>query len=272
MRKGKSVWILSLLLALILGSCAPDAGVPDSSAESASLSSDENDGSVDDLETHYCYADEENGILLYYSTEFSENAQFEDGYVCFESNLEGVSLRYWVIPNAYDEDVAAFIDHISYDEVEALEGNAVVGRGTDVNTETGEDTLNSYFWMVEPERIVCVQITCPSEKDTELWYSKLKAGAVYMEYAETGEAGETISEEDALDVLTAALDSKLIEGTAIVSYGEGSIDGKHCWTFAFGANTVEKFTAEEHYAVMDDGSIWILDILNGGEYVPYAAG
>lgn len=39
--------------------------------------------------------------------------------------------------------------------------------------------------------------------------------------------------------------------------------------FAAGGNTSEKFTAEHHFAVMQDGSIYVLDIYESNEYIPY---
>jgi hypothetical protein len=64
-----------------------------------------------------------------------------------------------------------------------------------------------------------------------------------------------------MDLLLAALGDKVREGTALAATGEDEIEGRRCRTFSFGANTPEKFTAEEHYAVTDDGEVFVLDIL-----------
>lgn len=57
---------------------------------------------------------------------------------------------------------------------------------------------------------------------------------------------------------------------ALVAQGEEEIDGQLCYTFAIGANTPEKFTAEEHYAVAPDGGVYRLSIADNA-YIPYEA-
>jgi len=59
---------------------------------------------------------------------------------------------------------------------------------------------------------------------------------------------------------------------ALVAQGEDTVNGQHAWLFALGADTPEKFTAEYHFAVTDAGEVLVMDILAGGEYVPFAAG
>ena len=62
------------------------------------------------------------------------------------------------------------------------------------------------------------------------------------------------------------------EGTAWVAEGEDAVNGRRAWLFAWGKNTPEKFTAEKRFAVTDLGEIFVMDILGGGEYIPYAVG
>lgn len=88
---------------------------------------------------------------------------------------------------------------------------------------------------------------------------------------ESAATGGQLDAETAMELLAGALGDKVTEGTALVADGEDTVDGKHCWLFAFGASTAEKFTAEEHYAVADDGDIYVMDIVGGGEYRPYEA-
>jgi hypothetical protein len=58
--------------------------------------------------------------------------------------------------------------------------------------------------------------------------------------------------------------------TALIAGGEEEIEGKPCRVFAFGVNTAEAFTAEEHYAVGYDGNIYVLDIA-AGRYIPFSS-
>jgi hypothetical protein len=56
-----------------------------------------------------------------------------------------------------------------------------------------------------------------------------------------------------------------------VARGEGKVNGQHAFLFDFGTDTDEKFTAQEHYAVTDDGKFWLLDAL-ADKWQPAAAG
>lgn len=58
-------------------------------------------------------------------------------------------------------------------------------------------------------------------------------------------------------------------GSGRVAYrydGPGTVLGKTAMLFSFGADTPEKFTAERHFAVGEDGAVYEMDILAGGEY------
>jgi len=72
-------------------------------------------------------------------------------------------------------------------------------------------------------------------------------------------------------ILMLTLNVQLDEGMALVYKGEGEVDGQKAFLFDLGTNTAEKFTAEEHYAVTDDGEPWLLDVLTN-TWVPAAAG
>jgi hypothetical protein len=73
--------------------------------------------------------------------------------------------------------------------------------------------------------------------------------------------GTLIDADTAMNLVVEALSDRMVDGTAVASTGENEVYGVHCWTFAFGDNTPEKFTAMEHYAVTDYGEILVLDIL-----------
>lgn len=68
-------------------------------------------------------------------------------------------------------------------------------------------------------------------------------------------------EEWAMGIVSELLFVQLTEGRSIVSKGEGEVNGQHAFLFDLGQSTSEKFTAEEHYAVTDDGNVWQLDII-----------
>jgi len=77
------------------------------------------------------------------------------------------------------------------------------------------------------------------------------------------------TQQDAMDELARALGDKLYGDYVIIPNGDDSVGGEHVWLFDYGENGADKFTAEAHYAVGDSGAIYIMDILGGGEYVPY---
>ncbi|MDR2655503.1 MAG: hypothetical protein LBC56_05430 [Oscillospiraceae bacterium] len=93
---------------------------------------------------------------------------------------------------------------------------------------------------------------------------------------------QTLTQEAAFEIIKKALESKIAEKekyiseqgfenttTAIVADVELEVNGLHAWSFVLGTNSPEKFTAEEYYAVTDDGKVYYSDILRGGEYVPF---
>ena len=90
--------------------------------------------------------------------------------------------------------------------------------------------------------------------------------------------GVTYVDEESAQALLAYMAKDLMEEMeangpiALVAQGEDTINGAHAWLFALGADTPEKFTAEYHFAVTDAGEVLVMDILAGGEYVPFAAG
>lgn len=70
----------------------------------------------------------------------------------------------------------------------------------------------------------------------------------------------------------AEMEANVAQGNsiALVSHGEEVVNGNDCYTFALGTNTIDKFTAEEYYAVSKTGGmVYYMDIINGGEYVEY---
>ena len=67
--------------------------------------------------------------------------------------------------------------------------------------------------------------------------------------------------DQAMFIVSEMLGVQLGEGMALVAKGEGEVNDQHAFLFDLGTNTEEKFTAEEHYAVTDDGEVWLLDVL-----------
>ena len=84
-----------------------------------------------------------------------------------------------------------------------------------------------------------------------------------------GEMGVDV--DKAMDLLSIVLSDRLTEETALVYTNDDEINGHPCVIIAFGKNTDEKFTAEEHYAVTDTSEIYILNIITN-EYEPFAMG
>jgi len=81
----------------------------------------------------------------------------------------------------------------------------------------------------------------------------------------------SLDEEQAMSIASELLGVQLAEGLALVASGEDEVNGQRAFLFSLGTNREEKFTAEEHYAVTDDGKVWLLDII-ANEWVPAAAG
>ena len=77
--------------------------------------------------------------------------------------------------------------------------------------------------------------------------------------------------DQAMYIVSELLGAQLGEGRALVAKGEGEVNGGPAFLFDLGTNTDEKFTAEEHYAVTDDGEVWLLDVL-ADAWQPAAAG
>jgi len=71
-----------------------------------------------------------------------------------------------------------------------------------------------------------------------------------------------IDEERAMFIVERWMGAWLDEGMALVSKGEGEVNGQHAFLIDLGTNTDEKFTAERHYALTDDGGFWLLDVLS----------
>ncbi|MCL2106946.1 MAG: hypothetical protein FWH26_07835 [Oscillospiraceae bacterium] len=59
---------------------------------------------------------------------------------------------------------------------------------------------------------------------------------------------------------------------ALVAKGEDTVNGQNAWLFDLGADLLEKFVAEYHFAVTDNGEVLVMDIQSGGDYVPHAVG
>ena len=80
-----------------------------------------------------------------------------------------------------------------------------------------------------------------------------------------------LDEDQAMYIVSELLGVQLDEGLTLVAKGEDEVNGQHAFLFDLGESTDEKFTAEEHYAVTDDGEVWLLDVL-ANEWQPAAAG
>lgn len=81
-------------------------------------------------------------------------------------------------------------------------------------------------------------------------------------------ANSNMDEDKAFEILEKNLGTLLTDDTEIVSLGNESVNGENYLKFAFGKNTSEKFTAEVHLAVGEDGSVYIFDVIKS-EYIPF---
>jgi hypothetical protein len=234
--------------------------------------SDTKGDGMDDV--HNQYEDTENGFLLYYPTVFSTEGTYDSdyGHMRFPSLQDDTALLYWVTPNTYDETAADLIDRMSLIEGRVLDRDSdmIVGGVESMNQETGESSFEIGYWLVRPDSIVCVMITGETQETAENWYGALSAGAVNVERISNADS-YSMTNEVAMELMGDAIADIFVVGTALIETGETEIDGLHAWTYSFGTDTPEKFTAEQHFAVDDNGGIWVLDILED-EYIPYAAG
>ena len=230
-----------------------------------------NDNGGDDEEVYFTYRDEKNQLLFSYTNLFSANGVVDkSGTVRFAAQQGDAVLLYWVTPNTYKEDIAAFMERVTTEESQELGKNVVIGKREDLDQETGKVTPCAYYWVVDTDWIANVAIQCSNSEEASRWYDSLKADAVYIESVAGIDTGMGMSEDEAMDMLSVALTERLTDGTALVANGESDLNGTHCWTFSFGKNTAEKFTAEDHYAVTDYGKLYIMDIINN-QYEPLTA-
>jgi hypothetical protein len=124
----------------------------------------------------------------------------ENVYLTFPSLQDDAKLRYWVYNNVYDEDVAAFIDHVAGEDMVALDGNVVIGKVNSMDQETGEYTLSVNYWVVNPDNIACAEIICDTPEYAEIVYADFLDGAVYMEaQAQEDLRGDMTSHNSYLD-------------------------------------------------------------------------
>ncbi|AET67887.1 hypothetical protein Desor_2291 [Desulfosporosinus orientis DSM 765] len=216
------------------------------------------------------YLDEKNQLIFSYTNIFdSAGEPDQTGTVTFTSSKDNVVMMYSVLKNTNKETPEEFLDNFSPLKGEVLEGNAVVGLNDDTYLKTGEAAIPCAFYcVIDIDFIVYVEIACETDDEAEIWYNRLRSNAVYLESA-AGTNTSTLDEDEALNLLSDELSGMLTEDTVIVSLGKDTVNGEDCWMFATGKNTPEKFTAEEHFAVKEDGSIYVLDIYNSNEYIPY---
>jgi hypothetical protein len=264
--------VVALVLAGVLCACKGTTKISADSASSSTSSTQQAAETMGGDEEVHSYRDEENQLILSYPKVFSaQGVMDESGTIRFEAQQGHSVLLYWVTPNTYGDNPAEFMKRVTAEKSEELEGNVIIGKSQDLNKETGMVTPCAYYWVVDTDWIVNVAILCGSSQEASQWYDLLKGGAVYIESTAGIDVVAGMSEKEAMDMLSAALEDSITEGTVLVANGETYIDGQHCWTFSFGKNTAEGFTAEKHYAVNDHGEIYILDIINN-QYKPLAIG
>ena len=138
--------------------------------------------SDDDL-GQFSYEDEEYRLLLYYPDSFVKNGESDEttGGVIFPSQRDNAVLRYWVIPNTYGETEETFVENTPAEEIN-IYNNVVIGWKTDINQETGVETPVACFWVVEPDWIACVAISCETSEQASEWCRlMIEDGAVMID-------------------------------------------------------------------------------------------
>ena len=73
------------------------------------------------------------------------------------------------------------------------------------------------------------------------------------------------NEVDLFDTLISAIPDRL-EGLTVIRSADIEIDGILCQQFIAGTDHEDHFTAEYHFAVSPDGTVYELDVQNGNEY------
>lgn len=76
------------------------------------------------------------------------------------------------------------------------------------------------------------------------------------------------------DLINKAMEIMGDTSTVIVQMGEETINDEHCYLFATGENALDgsKFTALNHYAISDSGSLYYMDIPGGGIWIDIESG
>ncbi len=128
------------------------------------------------------YYDESTGLLLTYPGDFSSTGTLtEDGRMDFYT-LWDTGFQYWTEPNETGIPPAEFQASLSMTESMTLDGNVVIayGDGTD---PTGTTVPTAYYWVVDMDFIVHVEIYCTEPDEAPYWYEKMRSGAFTIENA-----------------------------------------------------------------------------------------
>ncbi|MFA7078011.1 MAG: hypothetical protein WC147_06330 [Syntrophomonas sp.] len=176
----KNTLLLIAVLLILVGTLCSCKGTTDSNSGTNALNSAHKDN-MGDKTGDFTYRDEEEQLLLSYPNVFSDQGVMENGTVRFAAQQDGLALLYWVTPNTYGENPAAFIERVTAEGLQELEGNVVIGKSKDLDQKTGEVTPCACYWVVDADFIVNVAILCGSSEESSEWYDSLKEGAVYIE-------------------------------------------------------------------------------------------
>ena len=138
-----------------------------------------------------------------------------------------------------------------------------VGMGDEY--ETGDKYIDVYsIWVNYAGDVFTV-------RDGETLIFSEKSGGWEPAGEERGNLTRKLNKNKAMLIAAEHLSVQMDEGRTLVAEGEGDVNGQHAFLFALGNDTEEKFTAEEHYAVTDDGKVWLLDVIED-EWQPAGVG
>jgi hypothetical protein len=215
------------------------------------------------------YLDASNLIGMYYPEEFtSRGSHAKDGSAKFDSVNANARMSYWM-----EED---FVEHP--EKADFVKEYKELGNGSTVALGQDEEygTYLVCIWIVDPELYfgfesadwhAAASIECPSEEYAKIWFENLKSGAISFYTADGLDDSYFRTAGEAMEILAEALakSGKQVEGAALAEYGEDTLNGLKVYLFAYGMNSEEKYTAEEHFGVSVYGEIYQYDLI-GNEY------
>lgn len=134
------------------------------------------------------------------------------------------------------------------------------------------DVENIYYTMDGGQELAFEELYPVSTFPSDVLYM---GSAFYLAHADVqgGEGGldDIIDGDAALGIAQTAMRERGDEAPVVVLAGEETINGELCYVVEGGSNSEDgtKFTAMYHYAVSTSGSIYYMDVVQGGDWSLY---